>query len=90
MKIMRSYGSGLVEMENLLSRANEAFIAYLDKNEGKEINIAELLGDYVCTVTTVLVCIGDQQSSYFYMYICFCCCVTLDTKENYLMGKSVK
>ena len=56
MKIMRSYGSGLVEMENLLSRANEAFITYLDKNEGKEINIAELLGDYVCTVTTVLVC----------------------------------
>ena len=43
-------------MENLLSRANEAFVAYLDKNEGKEINIAELIGDYVCTVTTVLVC----------------------------------
>ena len=55
MKIMRTYGSGLIEMENLLSRANEAFVAYLDKNEGKEINIAELIGDYVCTVTTVLV-----------------------------------
>ena len=56
MKIMRTYGSGLIEMENLLSRANEAFVAYLDKNEGKEINIAELIGDYVCTGTTVLVC----------------------------------
>ena len=77
-------------MENLLSRANEAFVAYLDKNEGKEINIAELLGDYVCTVTTVLVCIGDQQSSYIYMYICFWNCFTFATKENYLIKKIVK
>ena len=61
---IHAWQAGLVEMENLLGRANEAFLSHLDKNEGKTINIAELLGDYVCTVTTVLVSVSFMSIFY--------------------------